>query len=90
MSDSEGTSQATGEASTLSSVSFTIVKYTNIYENENEGATVTIRDLRDEPVSHDDDGPQFEMTGIDGVEWVGDADNEKILGTGWLDRLFGG
>jgi len=51
---------------------------------------VTVRDLRDEnPTSHDDEEPEFEMTGIDGVAWTGDADNEKIFGTGWFDQLFG-
>ena len=37
LSDSEGTSQATGEASTLTSVSFEIVEYANIHANENNG-----------------------------------------------------
>jgi hypothetical protein len=90
LSDSEGTSQATGEASTLSTVSFTVQKYTNTYENNFNDAVVNVRDLRDEnPTSHDDEKPKFDMTGIDGLEWTGDADNEKILGTGWLDILLG-
>ena len=88
LSDSEGTSQATGEASTLSTVSFTVIKYTNEYENNFDDAVVTVRDLRDEnSTSHDEKKPKFDMTGIDGLEWVGDADNEKILGTSWLDVL---
>ena len=47
-SDSLGTSQATGEASTLSTVSFTVKEYKNTFVNSNDGAFVRILD-RDEP-----------------------------------------
>lgn len=30
-----------------------------------------------------------DLNGIGGVKWVGDADNEYIFGTAWLDKLYG-
>ena len=47
LSDSEGTSQRTGEASTLSSVSIEVKQYANYFENENDDATVRILDAAD-------------------------------------------
>ena len=47
LSDSEGTSQRTGEASTLSSVSIELKQYADFYANEDDGATVRILDADD-------------------------------------------
>ena len=102
LSNSEGTSQDTGEASTLSSVSFTIVKYFNRYENNDDAAEVFVLDADDGALLSDSDdkkhnfaaearhSSRFEIGNIGGLEWLGDDDNEKIFGTGWFDNLFGG
>ena len=29
------------------------------------------------------DEEEFDFAGIAGVEWIGDADNEKVFGTSW-------
>ena len=42
LSNSLGTSQATGEASTLSTVSFTVKEYANVYADNNSGAFVNV------------------------------------------------
>lgn len=87
LSNSSGTSQQDGEASTVSTVSFTQEQYANPWANDLAGAQVKIRDLRDENAARYDGDEDFDMTGIDGLEWIGDADNEKIVGTAWLDVL---
>lgn len=98
LSDSEGTSQETGEASTLTSVSFVVKEYKDIYENANADEELTLLDadvmrsyLEDSDASaydsHEHDHDEF--NGITGVEWIGDADNEIIFGTSWLDGMFG-
>ena len=47
LSDSEGTSQRTGEASTLSSVSIKVKQYRDVFANVDDGATVRILDADD-------------------------------------------
>ena len=78
LSHSEGTSQQTGEASTLSSVSIEIKRYRDVWANEtaNEPLTISLGnpELRK---GYDADSQQgFDMDGVGGVEWTGDADNE--------------
>ena len=34
--------------------------------------------------------PDAEFGNIGGLKWQGDADNEYIFGTSWLDKLYGG
>ena len=54
--------------------------YVDLYEDGNSGATISIKGLGGD----DDTGKPG------GVEWDGDADNEIIFGTDWLDALSGG
>ena len=94
LSHSEGTSQHTGEASTLSSVSFTVVEYTNLYADNNDGAQVNILGANETFINDEQQRKSKPTTGpfdnIGGIEWVGDVDNEKIFGSSWMDNLFGG
>ena len=94
LSHSEGTSQDTGEASTLSSVSILIQEYNDFWANANEGAAVTILDAEDDSGKHHGSGAKNPKDngfgGLGGVEWIGDDDNENLFGTGWLDEIFGG
>merc|ERR1712151_732416 len=48
LSNSEGTSQATGEASTLSTVSFTVKQYANVYKNDTAEETIQLLDAEPE------------------------------------------
>jgi len=80
LSNSYFTSQKTGEASTVSTVSFEQKQYLDTWANLNPGAKVEL--LEDEDVD--------EFANINGVEWIGDVDNEIIFGTAWLDVLQGG
>lgn len=93
-SNSEGTSQRTGEASTLSSVSFKVEEYENIYENKNDEATLDFVEVSGPGPEWEDVDPNKDtkesFAGIGGLEWTGDADNEKTFGTSWLDKLRGG
>lgn len=92
LSDSEGTSQDIGEASTVSSVSIYIQEYEDIWANENEGAAVTILEQEDDNDYHHGSSTQVDhgFGGLGGLEWIGDDDNENIFGTGWMDEMFGG
>ena len=93
LSNSSGTSQATGEASTVSSVSFTQKEYANRYEDNNPGAFSRVLD-RDESFLTPRDVDKKAMkanpfSNLGGIEWAGDDDNERIFGTSWMDNLFG-
>ena len=84
-SNSHGTSQRTGEYSTLSTVSIRIAKFKEFYENANTESANSIIIL-----THDDtDNPEV-YGKVGGLQWTGDADNEYIFGTAWLDKLYGG
>jgi Ca2+-binding RTX toxin-like protein len=97
-SHSSGTSNATGEASTLSSVSFTVKEYENIYENNVKEQEIRLFDAderRRETEFTDEEYEdiiaqnRFKAANVGGIEWIGDADNEVIQGSAWLDDLFG-
>lgn len=92
LSDSEGTSQDTGEASTLSSVSVYVQEYMDFFEDENLGATVDILEAEDTGNKHDGSSTKVDhgFGGLGGLKWIGDDDNENLFGTGWLDEIFGG
>ena len=90
LSDSEGTSQEDGEASTLTSVSIEIQEYFDFYA-DNDGAaqlTVELRGPERKKAHSKNDNVGF-TEGLGGVEWIGDSDNEMIFGTAWLDSLTG-
>ena len=86
-SNSHGTSQRTGEYSTLSTVSIRLAKFKEFYENANTDAdgdnSIII-------LTHDDTDNSDEYGRVGGLQWTGDADNEYIFGTAWLDKLYGG
>jgi hypothetical protein len=87
-SNSHGTSNRTGEASTLSTVSIKIKETLDYYNNSitSEGSDVKILDM---PVAHGGvETPEY--ANIGGLSWEGDADNEYIFGTAWFDKLYGG
>ena len=73
-----GSSENDGEVS-VSTQSIEIVEYQDFYEDANDAATLVINGQG----RADDTG----MPG--GVTWMGDADNEYIFGTMWLDTLNG-
>ena len=93
LSHSEGTSQKTGEASTVSSVSFTAEEYNDPYLNRDDNAQVNILKAGETFIQDAQqlNSKAFEsLDTIGGIEWVGDDDNEKIFGSSWMDNLFGG
>jgi Ca2+-binding RTX toxin-like protein len=83
---SHGTSNRTGEASTVSTVSIKLKPFKEFYANDVHDQMVEILDdpnKADSVINHN-------FNGIGGVKWTGDADNEYIFGTSWLDKLYGG
>ena len=82
LSHSEGTSQQTGEASTLSSVSIKIKSYNDIWANTaaaDEKLTISLGNLENPELrkKHNADSQQgFDMDGVGGVKWEGDDDRE--------------
>ena len=84
-SRSHGTSQRTGEASTLSTVSIKLKKFKEFFANDN--TTTDDLTLSVELLSAAG-GSEFGHVG--GLKWEGDEDNEYIFGTAWLDKLYGG
>ena len=79
----------------MSTVSFTVKQYSNIFANNNDGAQVNIltKEEAELRIIRPDDEERNETNTLGtlaGLEWIGDADNEKIFGTSWQDNLFGG
>ena len=78
LSHSEGTSQQTGEASTLSSVSIEIESYSDFWANTaaNEKLTISLGNPELRKKHNADSQQGFDMDGVGGVEWTGDNDSE--------------
>ena len=67
-------------------MSIKLKPFTNFFANDNADENVEILDDPNKAngvIKH-------ELNGIGGLKWTGDADNEYIFGTSWLDKLYGG
>jgi len=73
LSDSEGTSQSTGEASTLSTVSIELKEYDNYYKNDNDDAFYELLTAEDFDDAGDYEagvtGAATDFNGIAGISW---------------------
>ena len=82
------------QASQVSTQSIMLVEPVNIYSNNQSGTDESDDSTIETSLMFlDEDGNLLEdgtVGGIGGIFYQGDADNEVIFGTSWLDELIGG
>ena len=92
-SHSHGTSDRSGKASLLSTVSIELKEnltyFANNITSDNDSVNDSSVTTTIEILTVSDAAGDNKFGKLGGVQWQGDADNEYIFGTSWLDKLYG-
>ena len=92
-SNSHGTSERSGKASLLSTVSIELKEnltyFANNITSDNDSVNDSSVTTTIEILTVSDAAGDNKFGKLGGVQWEGDADNEYIFGTSWLDKLYG-